>query len=489
MKIEGASSDNFNAAKNTDSPAALLEQAEQAIEPFAKSLIGFHTQVGDARKTQILAQLQQAQLNAPSNGKSTADNPLGFLLAPTDARAAGLFKAGGAYFNKQMAVHADAYKSIQQQIKLPTMTFDPNRFYVPRASNDSAHHSTMLERINNYQTSPLDKPSFYLGGSTTINKNVKGEMDVGLTLDRVYNKNGEATFTTNSQSSDMRNPADRFTVKIENGFYVARNENGSKQVRASVKDVDAQLAENLKPNADHTNKAVVLKIGDLELRPNFAFRPTERTINIKPGEAKTDNQWYNPPKDAAGLAAARNNGLIANENDSKVQNKYYYPGETLKMSLSVAGKDKANLTLESTDGDAAKTYSHDFKQQGVGDNQKWQPKTVISIDQFTVDSQGHRVGCEYNGDTPQKNVKRKDGGIYNQGVQPTQAKLENAQITSSTLTDAKGKFNPVAGKGFYEVRSNELRDHNYKGIFEVHNADPKNGAKTLNITPSNIKNK
>lgn len=469
---------------STGSPGSRLETVEQTIEQFAESLLGFHAQTGDARKAQLTAQLQQA----PNGSQAAADNnPLGFLLRPNkdDAGAVKSFKAGGAYFNKQMAVENGAYKAVEQKIKLPTMTFDPNRFYVPRKGG------TMLDRINNYLTSPLDKPSVYLGGSTTIKKGVGGEMDVGLTLDRVYNKNGEATFTTNPKSSDMRNPADCFTVKVENGFYVARSEDGSKTVKAPVTEVDAKLAETLKPNENHTNKEVVMDIGGLKLRPNFAFRPTERTINIKPGNKKTSNEWYNPPKDAAGLAKAKEQGKITDVNDSNVQNKYYYPGETVNMSLSVVGKNKANLSLEREGGTAADNYSHSFTQQGVGDNQKWQPKTVISIDQFTVDDHGLRVGSEFSGDKPKLHTLRKNeagevvGGYYDQGVQKTAARLENAEIISSTLIGKNGR-KPIAGQSFYEVRSSELRNRNYDGIFKVGNADAETGAKTLNITPGRM---
>lgn len=477
-----------------ETAAAAETLLEAAAQLFPDSNLGALAHQAAQKKTELFAQLAHtggAQGTSGGNSTSAATpNPLNFLTQPKNVADAKLFDAGGAFFNKQMAVKPDAYAGIAQRIQLPQVAFDPSRFYIPRSSSSGGG---LLGRVNDFHTAPLDKPSVYLGGTTAKRHGVNGEMDIGLTYDRVYNKGGEATFTTNPAGSDMRNAADRFTIKKENGFYVAKSEDGTRGGKMPIKDFEAQLAQAVAPDkTTHLNREVVIKMDGLELRPNFAFRPTERA-NFKPGAQKTKDDWYNPPKDAAGLRAAQTAGRFKDANDSNVQNKYYYPGETVSMSLKTAGKDRANLTISRDGGAAAsETYSHDFGQQGLGAGAKWQPKTVISIDQFTVDTYGNRVGTECRG-KPNQHARRKDddgkyvGGVYSQGVQATQTKLTGARILSSMLLSENGKNDaPIAGRGFYEVRGSELRDRGYDRIFEVTDANPQNGARTLNITPANI---
>lgn len=453
----------------------------------ADSKIGDMAFAGSVRRAQLGTQL--AQNSQRSTG--AAHNPLNFVLNPLRGKASAedkkSFSAGGAYYNKQMAVKAGDYQGIRQRITLPTMTNDPTRYYLSRQGANAGDNS-FLSRINHWKSTPMDKPSFYQGGKTR-----GGEMDVGLTYERVKGTGGKLTFTTNPLGSDMRSARDRYTIeKSTDGLnYIIKNEGTGKSITESAAKVEAQLRAQLQDaDGKYTNKAPVISVTgadgkQIELRPNYAFVPTERRYYPGIDKKLTPEQVKSGQKP---------------ENPYFHGDKYYYPNETVNMSVTRADeKDHGKLTIRLDGGGSDTDYNtdpktaHTFKMPGLSGD--WQPKTVVAIDQFTVDTNGNRIGCEYNGQSPNQHAHKwlnKDknirSGEYAEGVKPTSARLDNAVVHESQLIENRGGRtinSSIAGNKFYDVRGYELRSRNFDGIFQVGNADRHTGGRTINIVPSN----
>lgn len=143
----------------------------------------------------------------------------------------------GAYFRKVAAEpRADAL-AIHFVATLPRIEIDLGRWFTPPEPGLA------------WQTGPLDRPSFYVGGRAS-----GVEVDAGLTWDRVYHVDGRPTFTdTLASGSDEGQPAHRFVVEA-NGNVVS-------------------VAGQLRPE------------GLRGLVENFAFRPFWRA----------EGEWNNPP--------------------------------------------------------------------------------------------------------------------------------------------------------------------------------------------------
>jgi hypothetical protein len=75
----------------------------------------------------------------------------------------------GSYYRKVMSLLGTYFSGLRGSVTLPTVDFDPTRDF----HTDAPHKE--------YENGPLDRPSVYLGASSD-----SGEIDAGLTWDRVY---------------------------------------------------------------------------------------------------------------------------------------------------------------------------------------------------------------------------------------------------------------------------------------------------------------
>jgi hypothetical protein len=165
----------------------------------------------------------------------------------------------------------------------------------------------------------------------------------------------------------------------------------------------------------------------------LAFRPYWRTTNGK-------NEWHQP------RVGSRDN-------------VYFYPGETITMTLAEAGRDLLRL-------DIAGEHSHfvqTFEQLGFGDGAPQVWKRVSSIDQFMLDANHGRVGLE------------------GRDVLPTHTTALHAAWTSAELLGASGDAIGVLGCDSIEVRGADTASR-YDVIF-VRSALDERGGETLDIVP------
>lgn len=167
----------------------------------------------------------------------------------------------------------------------------------------------------------------------------------------------------------------------------------------------------------------------------FAFRPYWRTTNAK-------NEWHQPRVGA-------------------LDNVYFRPAETITMTLVDAGRD--TLRLEIVGGRVH--FSQTFEQRGFGVGAAQSFKRVSSIDQFTLDANGKRIGLE------------------GRDVLPTRTRATGAAWIVVDLLDASGS--PIAALACgnaVEVRGKDTRAR-YDAIF-VRSALDSHGGESLDIIPS-----
>lgn len=325
-------------------------------------------------------------LKASAQGRA---NTTVFLLDGTDA--VRLQSMGGAIFNKTESDALPEYRGITAKVRLPELSFDASRYYKGNAQ-------TPL-----YKVGPLDRPSVYLGGISNPGESKSRIMDVGLCWDRVYSAQGLETFTDKAPKGqlhgcDGNDPAHRFFADKQGRSYqldgqkyyllrakdTAASYSPDRQliVDASGKVYEGKPAEallkrlsTLKPviqplvlDGNHTLKATGSEATELikTLRPNFAFRPYWRTTH------EGDNKWNNPPLGK--------------------QNLYFYPGESLQMTVKEHGKaeDNIELRIERKQGES---FSTRFSQDGFGQGKPQAFKYVHSIDQFR-EVKGQRLSTE-----------------------------------------------------------------------------------------------
>ncbi len=231
----------------------------------------------------------------------------------------------GAYFRKVSSEAQVRYGGIRAQGLLPTPNFDSDRHYVAKAG------------LDHFTTGPLERPSVYIGGRANGH-----EVDAGLTWDRVYDANGQATYA-DRPGCDGRDPAHQFVFAKRAGERVIKDGNGE------------VVAEG---------EAAVIAFAT-KLVPNFAFRPYWRTTN--PGE----EDWKQPKP-------------------GRADNVYFYPGEAITIEVKLLGPGKVQLRI-----DGASRFAVDFQQTGWGGAKTAHAfKRVNAVDQFQVLKSGERKGRE-----------------------------------------------------------------------------------------------
>lgn len=255
----------------------------------------------------------------------------------------------GAYFRKVTSRELTQYRGIRVTGTLPQVELDQTRMFASPQGRD------------HYQTGPLDRPSYYLGGRTGGR-----ESDVGLTWDRVYDAQGRATYTDNESGSDGRAAEHRFVRGSDAGQVALLD--GTGKVVARGAEAQARLAK---------------------LQPNFAFRPYWRAID------GGKNVWDQPDVGAP-------------------DNFYYYPGEKITMSVQVTGPRRMRMDIRLEEGAVQQHFTHSFGQDGAGIGKKQSFKRVISIDQFGITSSGARKGREDAGVL--KTATKVTGGGFDEAV-------------------------------------------------------------------------
>lgn len=323
----------------------------------------------------------------------------------------------GAYFRKISSGQNAANIGVKGAGTLPELSFDPVRDFV--------EGQPLNRQFEHFKTGPLDRPSVYVGG----NVKHQAEMDVGLVWDRVYTKEGLATYTRpNAASSDGGNP----------GEQLVRRRNPTNHVEQILIDGNGTVHAVGKPDID----AMVF---DGEVVPNFAFRPFWRTIFAG------KNTWRNAPVVSTG---------------SQPRNVYFYPGDAFEIELRVVGLHNIFFKVarpgEGEEGSCQITFAQDRFGEGAAQSFK----RVNSIDQFRLINDGGALARK---------------GNENQIVLPSKTTARNATWTSFTLLRETAEI-PFSGQFFTEVRGSDT-NANYKDIFKVSgsNAD---GGETLSIIPN-----
>jgi hypothetical protein len=183
---------------------------------------------------------------------------------------------------------------------------------------------------------------------------------------------------------------------------------------------------------DPSHRFSVAELDGKKLQPDFAFRPYWRTT------LGNGNQWHNPPV-----------------NDPY----YFYPGETLVMTLRARGDGTMRLDIRTTGG-TGRHFTTVFQQDGFDAKTSRSFKRAVSIDQFRIVN-GARQGNE------------------GQDVQPTGTKVHGAQWSEVTLLDAQGATY-LGGSNCQEAAGPDtMKD--YANIFSIILGE--NGGETLDITP------
>jgi len=305
---------------------------------------------------------------------------------------------GGAYFRKLLSTPAHKVAGIKAKGTLPKVTFDAARYYKPAAGQPA------------WQEGPLDRPSVYLGASTG-----RKELDCGLSWDRVFDPAGNPMYTDLPGMSDGNRPDRRFVVAKNFNDTVLKDANG-KLIVEGKQAIDKLLAEK-------------------KIQPDFAFRPFWRTTNT--GETP----WNSPPKNSP-------------------ENKYFYPGEKVSMTLELKAKDTFVLSFKAQ----GREFRKEFKQEGFDPDGKQNQasfKRVNSIDQFRVVS-GKRAGNE------------------GRRIIATGTKAVGA-VWESVLLVLKGKEVPMTGAYCSEIRGGDTAG-NYKNIFRI-SGQNEQGGESLDIIP------
>lgn len=306
----------------------------------------------------------------------------------------------GAYFRKVRSTSHVDHRGIRGVGILPLVSFDPDRQYVSG------------QGLDHFTTGPLDRPSVYMGGHAAGR-----EVDAGLTWDRVYDPHGRATYTDDPLGTDSRDPAHRFAhVQVEGQPAL---EDGTGSVVAVGQD-DADIWTD-------------------RLRPNFAFRPFWRTTN------EGGNRWHNPRVGSA-------------------DNVYFYPGERFTMTVQEAGPNQVRMGIRLEDEPTTEHFTTTFRQERFGVGRPQSFKRVNSIDQFTVDDAGRRVGLE------------------GEDVLPTRTTATGGGWDEVFILGPSGvKHRPVAGPDFTEVRGGDVAPR-YDEIFRRSGWNAQGGER-LDITP------
>jgi len=243
----------------------------------------------------------------------------------------------GAYYRKIGSPASSEFFGIRAEGVLPSFQLDPTRYFV-----EPAAVTTDREGINHFRTGPLDRPSIYLGGNGSGH-----ELDAGLCFDRVYDENGEPTFTNDPSGCHGGDEAKLF-ARI-----------GRKLVDGTGKLIRDDVSWE--------------ELGGLGFRPNFAFRPFYRTTNhLVDEEGKPIPEWFNPKPGA-------------------MDNLYFFPKDPIVMAIRVLGKERVRLDIRTQDSKRA--FHVIFRALGFAPFVAHSFKRVNAVDQFRVEN-GKRVGNE-----------------------------------------------------------------------------------------------
>jgi hypothetical protein len=172
-------------------------------------------------------------------------------------------------------------------------------------------------------------------------------------------------------------------------------------------------------------------------RDDAAFRAFWRTTNER-------NEWHQPEAGSA-------------------DDVYFRSGDVVVITLVEVGVDTLRIDIRK-EGDAVDGLSRTFTQQGFGRGEPATFKRVSSIDQFTVDARGERVGLEGH------------------DVLATHTTARGAQWRSVDLLDAHGNMLfAIACSNAVEVRGSDTAPR-YDTIF-TRSAPTANGSESVDIVP------
>jgi hypothetical protein len=386
-------------------------------------------------------------------------------------------RAQGAFFYKMEAPATRGARGMEGVGVLPEVVFDPNRNHVeglppaiqaalPAAASSNVEYygsvyragaaqpGATLSALTHFRTGPLDRPSVYMGGRSSPED---VEVDTGLSTDRVYDAQGNATFTT---ASDMTGGPGSAVFAV-----------GGDAPNRTLYNV----AEPNKPLAKG-DAAVLSYLGAKKMVPNFGFRPFWRVADNNKPEGQR-NTWANP--------------------DKKQANQYLYPGQSFSLSVTATGRNPATLTTtiaaRGADGkplQPGQGGSYSFQARGFDSDSMTAFKRINSIDLFHVVG-GKRVGTE---------AKAADeNGPARAGVPATRitttTAATNAQWSSTSILGANGARTPlfndkdppalVRGSEWASDVDAYLRIFGAK-LTQVTDKDGnKTRVETINITPAN----
>lgn len=226
------------------------------------------------------------------------------------------------------------------------------------------------------------------------------EVDAGLAWSRVFLRDGRAAWTDDVTSgSDGGDPARRFTVEAD-----GRVVSGTGQVRAA---------------------------GLAGLVEDWAFRPFWRV-----------RAWNNPSVSSA-------------------DNRYFYPGQSFRMSVRVASRDTLAMRIDGGAGDRA-PFEVTFSAPGFGRGLKQSWKRVNSID-LSQAVNGRREGRE------------------GAPVLATRSKALGARWEKVSLLGEGGRARCKLACGASAIVGADLR-HRYDAIFST-TGQTAAGGETIDIDP------
>lgn len=431
----------------------------------------------------------------------------------------------GAYFNKIESGKAINNAGISLNALLPQVKFDESRF-TPRGVNDKGLPTG---------GETLDTPSVYVGGNVEYDKNgkmIEKELDCGLSWDKVYDKNGDLTYTIFPNGTDGGKPELRFSpVKTSNGNVEGwRDGNGilisgkdSKKpqeiakTQISVNDFSRTLQPNgaFRPFWRTTNtRAEQLSIKDE--RTEFKLSADKKTISKigKDGKEKSyeliqdgnKSYYLTGGKDKNGkpekIEVTKVDGvyyeplnLWHNPDIKSSNNVYFYPGQNAKFDLKFdkAGTAELTITKDSKSGDNNK-FTTKFTAKGFEDDKKGMisTKAVVSVDQKGTEGRGvSPTGIKVtNGELSNVNVLKdivtlKDSGIKKSIQLKDKSETGNDILKSdiNVVPDAKGekiKFNITPDKAKHEaiakatkesikfIEDNKNTNKDIKGILSMY---------------------
>lgn len=243
------------------------------------------------------------------------------------------------------------------------------------------------------------------------------EMDAGLVWDRIYDHRSSPTYTDLPEGTDGRDARHRFTRTQDAGRPTVVDGTG-RPVAGGTEEIEALM---------------------LRLRPDFAFRPFWRTMN------REGNQWNQP-------------------RPGTPENRYFYPGERFSMTIEVIGANEIKLEIRLDDGPTGEQFSTTFRQDRFGVGRPQSFKRVNSIDQFSANPDGNRVGLE------------------GRDVLPTLTTVTRGRWLEVVILSSRGGARSMTGPDFFEVRGGDVASR-YDEIFLLSGWND-DGGEDIDIIPT-----